>query len=117
MPSEVEKSMFLLRSYFNMLTNQGKTLLPQCFNYLYFFKMIKIVFESDSSFGIGKVLSLLEKFFGSFNEEFKENLSMYMMGKVFFKLFFHWSFTIRLIFHIIFISRFYYGLVEPYDLK
>lgn len=46
-------------------------MLPQTFDYLYFYKMIKIILESDNGFAIGKVLILMEYFFKSFNEEFK----------------------------------------------
>lgn len=113
--SSLTRGLKIVWNYFFLVTNHCELMLPQIFNYLYFFKIIKVVFQSQSSFAIAKILVLVEKFWRCFNEEFKENLAMYMMGKVFFKLFFHWSFTIRMIFHIIFISRIYFQLIRPID--
>lgn len=40
---------------------------------------------------------------------------MYLMGKVFFKLFFHWSYAIRMIFHVILVSKIFYHLIKHLD--
>lgn len=38
------RGMNLVWSYMNAVTQDGKRVLPQIFNYLYFYKMLKLVF-------------------------------------------------------------------------
>lgn len=40
---------------------------------------------------------------------------MYLMGKVFFKLFFHWSYAIRMVFHVILVSKIHFNLIKRLD--
>lgn len=52
------KGLDLISRYLNHFT-KNKKLLPPTFNYVYFFKGIKIVIEGEFSFSIVKVLSII----------------------------------------------------------
>jgi hypothetical protein len=42
-----------------------------------------------------------------FSPSFKKTITMYLLGRVFFKLFLHWANNIRFIFHHLLIYRIY----------
>ncbi len=89
-----------MESFFDSLTDHQTKQLPRTFNYLYFFKSFKLIIETiEHTEAIVKVLILVYKFYEWFGPEWRDNITMYLLGKVFFKLFFHWSFQIRIIFY------------------
>lgn len=51
------------------------------------------------------MLSIIFMNYDNFNVEFKKNLSLYLLGKVFFRLFLNWSFTIRKAFYHVLILK------------
>ena len=102
--NEVMKSLEIVGRYLAALT-RSKKLLPPTFNYLYFFKAIKILLEGDFSLAIVKVLVIIYNNYENFNIEFRKNMSLYLLGKVFFKLYMHWSNAVRNTFYHILILK------------
>lgn len=74
-------------------------MIPTTFDYNYFWRGFKIVLEGSHCYGLGKALLILYNHFNIFSQEFKFAISMYLMGKLFFRLFLHWSHNVRTIFH------------------
>jgi hypothetical protein len=58
-----------------------------------------IVLEVDFTVAVSAFLTLLYNNFDFFHVEFRKNISMYFLGKQFFKLFLHWSYSVRYVFH------------------
>ena len=86
--------------------NKKNRLIPPTFDYTYFFKGFKMVLESSHCYSLGKALLLLYNHYSIFSQEFRYSISMYLMGKLFFRLFLHWSFNVRTIFHHLLYIRF-----------
>ena len=55
--------------------------------------------EQTYSYSTSKVLSIIYNFFKKFTPEFRKSLIRYLLGKNFFKLFCHWSYSVRMVFH------------------
>lgn len=53
------------------------------------------------------MLSILYKFYNLFGQEFKEIINNFIINKVFYKLFLHWSQDVRNIFHLLLIFKIY----------
>lgn len=98
------KALELISRYLGALT-KGKKLLPPTFNYLYFFKGLKIILEGEFGIAIVKVLVIIYNNYENFNIEFRKNISLYLLGKVFFKMFMHWSYPVRSTFYHILILK------------
>jgi hypothetical protein len=81
--------------------------LPMSFSYRYFFKVIKVILEGESSLNITSLLTLLYTHFPLFHSDFQRSLSMYLLGSVFWRLFLHWSHTVRYCFHRLITYRLY----------
>ncbi len=96
--SQVFRAIEYLNLIFNLFTSK-KRILSISFNYSYFFKSLKIILESQSSLGINSVLNLIYSHFNLFHIEFKRSISMYLLGKIFWKLFLHWSYPVRTSFY------------------
>lgn len=103
-PNGAMKGLDLLSRYLNHFS-KNKKLLPPSFNYVHFFKAVKIVLEGEFAYSIVKMLSIIFMNYDNFNVEFRRNLSFYLLGRVFFKLFLHWSFTIRKAFYHVLILK------------
>ena len=89
-----------------MICRNGRKI-PPTFNYFHFYQGIKIILESDFSFAISKTIIMLYAHFKMFSLEFRRNLSMLLLGKVFFPLFLHWSNNVRNIFYHLLVIRIY----------
>lgn len=50
---------------------------------------------------ISQVLLFIYDNFKSFSQEFTLELSLYLMNKMFFRFFFHWSYNLREMFHML----------------
>lgn len=98
------KGLDLISRYLNHF-NKNKKMIPPSFNYVYFFKGIKVILEGEFAYAIVKVLSIIFMNFDNFNVEFKKSLSFYLLGRVFFKLFLNWSFTTRKAFYHVLILK------------
>lgn len=84
---------------FLSVINKKNRVIPTTFDYHYFFKGFKIILEGSHCYSLGKALLLLYNHFNIFSQEFRFAISMFLMGKLFFRLFLHWSFNVRTIFH------------------
>lgn len=96
--SSILKMLNYLELFFTAI-NKKNRLIPPTFDYTYFFKGFKMVLESSHCYSLGKSLLLLYNHYNIFSPEFRFSISMYLMGKLFFRLFLHWSFNVRTIFH------------------
>lgn len=103
---DVIKIMDLVNSFFAALKNQNKRI-PSTFNYSFFYSGIKMVIENLYSYSTAKVLHLLYEQFDFFAYEFRIELCNYILGRIFFKLFLHWSFNVRVILHHVLIVKIY----------
>lgn len=64
-----------------------------------------MVLEGDFAFAISNTLILLYSHYHLFHYEFRMSISMYLLGKMFFRLFLHWSTHVRSIFYHLLIYR------------
>ena len=78
-----------------MITKKKTTQLPTTFNHNYFFKVIKTILEGDHYQTVSRLLLILYNYFDFFNQMAKYQTVMFLMGKVFFKLYYHWWKNIR----------------------
>ncbi len=92
------KCLDILSSYFSFMV-QTKGSLPITFNYRYFFDSLKIIIQNSFSYCTSKALTIIYTFFNNFSIEFRQNLIKYLLGKAFFQLFLHWSFSVRTVFY------------------
>lgn len=81
--------------------------IPGSFNYYHLYKAIKIILEGDFSFAMSKTLLMMYNNYKMFHLEFRRNIGMLLLGKVFFRLFFHWSKDVRDIFYHLIVLRIY----------
>ena len=83
-----------------MVTKKKSMQLPNTFNQNYFFKIIRIILEGDHYNSINRLLIIIYNYFDFFNSNSRYQIAMYLMGKLFFKLYFHWSKEIRNTFYM-----------------
>lgn len=102
--SSVMKCLDLIKCYFEVIRNNNKKL-PHDFHYNYFYIGIKCILESNHSLLLQKMLALVYKFYHIFSDEFKETINHYILNKVFYQLFMHWSQDVRSIFHLLLIYK------------
>jgi hypothetical protein len=104
--SEVIKCLSILESFFMSLTDRQSRALPRNLNYLYFFKTSKLILEKiDSVEPLVRFLILLYDFYEWLSPECRDNITMFLLGRVFFKLFFHCSYQVRIIFYNLLIIK------------
>jgi len=82
-------------------------MLPIGFNYIYFFRGIRIILESEFCLAVSEALALLYNHFSTFHVEFRRSISMFFMGKIFFNMFFHWSYSVRQVFYHLLVYKIY----------
>lgn len=102
--SDVNDSSALLKlldylELFFAAINKKNRIIPNTFDYNYFFKGFKMILEGSHCYTLGKALLLVYNHYNILSQEFKYAISMFLMGKLFFRLFLHWSFNVRTIFH------------------
>ena len=105
-PLTIIKAIEFINDLFTELASKKKKI-PATFNYVIFFKGLKMILESDFSFAISKTMIMIYNHFNLFNLEFRKNISMYFLGKGFFRLFLHWSHNVRDTFYYFLIFRVY----------
>ena len=73
------------------------------FPYVYFMKHLRIVLEKlECSISISQTLALFYNFYDKFEKNFRYELSCYLLGSQFWRLFYHWSYNVRrAYFHLI----------------
>lgn len=81
----------LIDEYLEMVTKKKTTPLPNTFNQNYFFKIIRVIIDGEHYNSINRLLIVIYNYFEFFNSNARYQIAMYMMGKVFFKLYYHWS--------------------------
>jgi len=102
-PLIILKLLELLDQFFKPITSKGR-MIPTTFDYAYFVKGFKMILESNHSYCIGKALLIVYNHWEITTSDFKFNISMYLLGKLFFRLFLHWSKNVRAIFqHLLYI--------------
>ena len=105
-PLTVLKSIEFINEIFIKL-DQNNRKIPGSFNYYQLYKAVKVILEGDFSFAVSKVLVMIYIHYKMFHLEFRRNICMLLLGKVFFKLFLHWSYNVRDIFSHLLIMRIY----------
>lgn len=94
---DVVKVLIICNTLFSSLKAQNKKI-PSAFDYIFFFNCIKKVIENHYSYSVGEALILLYDNFDFFPTKMEIRISNYLLSKIFFKLFLHWSHNIRNIF-------------------
>lgn len=95
----------LMEKYFEAATKNKEKPLPTSFNTNYLLKVSRIIIEGDNSYAISGFLVVIYHFFEQLGTGFKLQISMYLAGKVFFKLFYHWANEVRYIFYLIMLVK------------
>lgn len=90
----------IIDEYLEMATKKKTEKLPTTFNQNYFFKVVKNILEGDHYSSMNRLLTMLYNFFDYFGPEGKYQLVMFLMGQIFFKLYYHWSKQIRYTFYM-----------------
>ena len=98
----VIKCLNLLECYFAALAPRR---LPHNFHYDYFLAALKSILGSHHSYLLQKMLAILFRFYSLFSPEFREALNHYILSRVVYKLFLHWSQDVRSTFHLLVIFR------------
>lgn len=99
----VIKCLNLLECYFAALTPHKQ--LPHNFNYNYFLAAVKSILNSQHSYLLQKMLAILYRFYSLFSLEFRDALNHYILTRVVYKLFLHWSQDVRSTFHLLVIFK------------
>ncbi|CAK68692.1 unnamed protein product (macronuclear) [Paramecium tetraurelia] len=82
------------------------TTMPAYFDYPFFLKGIKqIIIESEHAINIAKCVWLIYNIYPLFSMDFKKDICEFLFEKAVFKLFLHWSRTVRLVFHYFLLYR------------
>lgn len=100
----VMKTIELINTYFEELEKNKKTI-PTSFNYNVFLAGIKTIITSDNSFAIAKSLLLYYNHYNMLNFNIRKDFNMFLLGRMFFKLFLNWSINVRMIFHHLIVFR------------
>ncbi|EGR29965.1 hypothetical protein IMG5_145140 [Ichthyophthirius multifiliis] len=82
--------------------------IPTIFDFNFFFKGIRMIINSHNSISISRVLWVLYNNYQLFPSEFQNDLCQYLLSNIFFKLYMHWSFNVRMIFHYFLIYRIFH---------
>ena len=98
----------LLNEYLKFLTQDKSLTLKSNFNQNYFFSFVKTIFEGEHFYSINRILIIIFDYFDCFTEHGRYQLSMYLLGHTFFKLFYHWSKDIRYTFYNILLIKIKY---------
>lgn len=85
-----------------------KKKLPSTFIYPVLYEALKIILEGQHYYAISKFLLVIYNNYSLFNTSFKKSINMFLMGKVFFKLFLSYSIHIRTVFHNILLYRIHF---------
>jgi hypothetical protein len=96
----------LVNLYFKEL-DKGKRSIPTSFNYNFFVSGLKSIIMSEHSYAIAKCLLLYYDHYNMLNYFVRKDLNMFLLGKVFFRLFLNWSHNVRAIFHHLVMFRIY----------
>ena len=80
-------------------------MIPTSFNTNYLLRVSRIIIEGENGYAISRFLVIIYHFFDQLGPGFKLQISMYLTGKVFFKLFYHWSSEVRYTFYLIMIIK------------
>jgi len=97
----------IINKWLTALRENNKTISPT-FDYSFFFKGIAMILEEDHAINITKVLWMLYNNFNILPYDQKLHFSEYLFGKLFFKLFLHWSWNVRQVFHHFLLYRLYH---------
>ncbi|CAD8201359.1 unnamed protein product [Paramecium octaurelia] len=82
------------------------TTMPAQFDYPFFLKGIKqIIIDSEHAINIAKCVWLIYNIYPLFPIDFKKDICEFIFEKAVFKLFLHWSRTVRLVFHYFLLYR------------
>lgn len=101
--SLVLKLIHILSHFFHVLAKNRKTL--SNFPYTYLMKGIKYILESDCSIGVSHSIIFLYNHYEKFDLSFRYELDLYLLGKLFWKMFFNWSFNTRRVYYHMIILR------------
>lgn len=113
---DVLKILELINSFFDSLKERNKRI-PSTFNYPFFYKGLKMIIGSEYSFTIAKALYVIYEHFEFFNYEFKIDVCRYLLGRIFFNLFLHWSNNVRTVFHHLLVIKIYNFFSEDEKIK
>ena len=79
--------------------------IPTTFNYSNFLDALKSIINHEHSFSAAVCLKLIYDHYTMFAPEFRREMSLFLLGKAFFRLFLSWSFNIRVVFHHLVLFR------------
>jgi hypothetical protein len=106
--SNVQIVLDLIHEYLNYLTKNKTQPLSTTFNQNYFFSLMRIIIEGEHFYSINRILIIIYDYFMLLSEHGRYQISMFLLGASFFKLYYHWSKDIRYTFYNILLIRIQY---------
>ena len=95
------KTLEFLGMMFKAIDAKNKVI-PSNFNIMFFYRGVKMIIESEFSLAVTKMLQILYDSYHLFSVDLQMDLSMFLLGKAFFRLFLHWCHNVRMVFfHLI----------------
>jgi hypothetical protein len=100
---KVFRSIEMIESYFDYMKTRQTPL--SSFDYKFFYSGIKIILESEHALVLARCLTFLYKHYSSFGLAFRREISLLLLGNMFFKLFLSWSKSVRQVFYSMLLYR------------
>jgi hypothetical protein len=100
---KVFRSIEMIESYFDYM--KARQIASTTFDYKFFYSGIKIILESEHALVLARCLTFLYKHHSSFSVALRRELSLLLLGNMFFKLFLSWSKSVRQVFHSMLLYR------------
>eukprot|EP01017_Pseudomicrothorax_dubius_P027990 TRINITY_DN3285_c0_g1_i9.p1 TRINITY_DN3285_c0_g1~~TRINITY_DN3285_c0_g1_i9.p1 ORF type:complete len:592 (-),score=116.91 TRINITY_DN3285_c0_g1_i9:199-1974(-) len=101
------RALELVSLWFKTLERYSRKL-PNSFDYAFFFKGIFLILESEHAICISQALIVIYNHLHFFPDDVKKEFAEYFFGKMFFKLFLHWSHNVRYVCHYLLVYRFHH---------
>ncbi|EAR90403.2 hypothetical protein TTHERM_00112530 (macronuclear) [Tetrahymena thermophila SB210] len=94
----------LINSWMQFLIQNNKNI-PTVFDFSFFLKGIRTVLDQDHSICLARVIWVIYNNFTLFPPDFQKEICEYLFSNLFFRLFMHWSYNVRMIFQYFLIYR------------
>lgn len=91
---DILNSIEITTLFFNHLKENNKRI-PTSFDYKFFFSAIEKMLSGTHCFVISKCIEMIYSNFNLFSPGFKNEISLFLLGKPFFELFLNWSPIVR----------------------
>ncbi|KAL4500572.1 hypothetical protein ABPG72_002996 [Tetrahymena utriculariae] len=102
--NKIVQTFDLINSWMQFLIQNNKNI-PTVFDFSFFLKGIRTVLDQDHSVCLARVIWVIYNNFTLFPPDFQKEICEYLFSNLFFRLFMHWSYNVRMIFQYFLIYR------------